>query len=149
MSSDPTLIECYERDITFLKQNMLPLENSGKQVEKLDYEGSKDMKLTDDNIQSLAGALMDNDKFCGKVNLEWNGLSDLAILSISEVLRKPGFQNIEKLCLEGNTALTHKSGEYIGQALLDNCDNTKLKELDFEGICLGERGLLRIIDAAN
>lgn len=65
------------------------------------------------------------------------------------MLRKPSFQNINKLSLEGNPALTCKAGEYIGQALIDNFENCKLRELDFEGIDLGHRGLIRIIDAAN
>jgi hypothetical protein len=33
--------------------------------------------------------------------------------------------------------------------LLDNEGNSKLEKLDFDDVCLGERGLLRIIDAAN
>jgi hypothetical protein len=32
---------------------------------------------------------------------------------------------------------------------LDNPDHCKLKKLEFEGVNLGDRGLLRIIDAAN
>ncbi len=33
--------------------------------------------------------------------------------------------------------------------MLDNEGNSKLEKLDFDDVCLGERGLLRIIDAAN
>lgn len=128
---------------------MLPLEASGKKVEKLSYKGADDFKLADAQVQELAKALLVNDKFCGPLKLDKNGLSDLAILAVSEVLRKPGFQNITLLSLEKNHDLTCKSGEYIGQALIDNCENSKLKELKLEGIDLECRGLVRIIDAAN
>lgn len=46
-------------------------------------------------------------------------------------------------------ALTCKAGEYVGQALIDNCDNSILRELDFSDINLDTRGLIRVIDAAN
>jgi len=128
---------------------MLPLFNSGEVVEKLDYKGGKEERLGDADVQQLAKALCKNNKFFGKLKLDDNGISDLAILAISEVLRKPNFQNIKELSLEGNPALTCKAGEYIGQAMIDNCQNMRLKELDFEGIDLGQRGLVRIIDAAN
>lgn len=90
-----------------------------------------------------------NDKFEGPLELEGNNLTDLAVLAISEVLRKPNHCNITKLDLSDNSRFTHKAGEYIGQALLDNEGNSKLEKLEFSGVCLGERGLLRIIDAAN
>jgi hypothetical protein len=128
---------------------MLPLFNSGKPVEKLNYKGSKEEHLSDEDVQKLSKALCANNKFFGKLKLDKNGISDLAILAVSEVLRKPDFQNIKELSLEGNPDLTCKAGEYIGQALIDNCANCKLKELDFDGIDLGQRGLVRIIDAAN
>jgi len=128
---------------------MLPLFNSGEVVEKLDYKGGKEERLSDADVQQLAKALLKNNKFYGKLKLDENRISDLAILAISEVLRKPNFQNIKELSLEGNPDLTCKAGEYIGQAMIDNCQNMKLKELDFEGIDLGQRGLCRIIDAAN
>lgn len=76
-------------------------------------------------------------------------MSDLAILHISEVLRKPDFQNVTRLTLAKNPALTCKAGEYVGQALIDNCERSKLKVLNFNGIDLGHRGLCRVIDAAN
>ena len=38
-TEEPTLHTCFERDITYLQQNMHPLEVSGKKVERLDYEG--------------------------------------------------------------------------------------------------------------
>lgn len=46
-------------------------------------------------------------------------------------------------------AFTNKAGEYVGQALLDNCGNSKLEKLEFKGVDLGQTGLVRIIDAAN
>lgn len=146
--SNESLIARFEHDLVFLQQNMVPLEQSGKVIEELDYEG-KTEKLSDAQVESLARALISNDKFCGKVNLDCNGLSDLAVLAISEVLRKPRHSNITKLCLAKNPAFTHKAGEYVGQALLDNFENSKLELLDFRGVCLAERGLLRVIDAAN
>jgi len=78
---------------------MLPLEASGKKVEKLSYKGDDNFKITDAQVQELAKALLLNDKFCGPLKLDKNGLSDLAILAVSEVLRKPGFQNITLLSL--------------------------------------------------
>jgi len=147
--SDSCLLENFKRDVLFLEQDMLPLFNSGKPVEKLNYKGNKEESLTDADVQQLAKALCKNNKFFGKLKLDKNGISDLAILAISEVLRKPNFQNIKELSLEGNPALTCKAGEYIGQAMIDNCNQMKLKELNFEGIDLGQRGLVRIIDAAN
>lgn len=53
------------------------------------------------------------------------------------------------MSLKGNPGLTCKAGEYIGQALIDNFEHSKLRELDFEGIDLGKNGLVRVIDAAN
>jgi hypothetical protein len=76
-------------------------------------------------------------------------LSDLAVLAIAEVLRKPNHSNIVRLNLSNNPAFTLKAGEYIGQALLDNVGNAKIERLEFSGINLDLRGLLRIIDAAN
>lgn len=128
---------------------MHPLENSGAQVLELAYTGGDDAKITDQHVHALAAALLDNNKFKGTLRLDHNGISDQAILAVADVLRKPDHQNITKLVLEGNPALTHKAGEYIGQALIDNHENSQLRELDLHGICLGEVGLCRIIDAAN
>lgn len=128
---------------------MHPLENSGKQIDELAYSATEDQKLTDQHVQALAQALLDNHKFKGTLRLDGNGISDLAILAVADVLRKPGHQNITKLVLEGNPALTCKAGEYIGQALIDNHENSALRELDFNGISLGQVGLCRVIDAAN
>lgn len=146
---DRELLHHFERDLTFLSQNMVPLQPSGKKIEKLSYEGGKEQQLTDEHVQRLAEALLKNDKFSGPLKLGKNGLSDFAMLALSEVLKKSSFQNITKLSLEDNNKLTCKTGEYIGQALIDNCENMKLKELKFDGINLECRGLVRIIDAAN
>lgn len=89
-----------------------------------------------------------NNKFVGPLILEENDLTDLSALAISKALRKREGDNINKLNLSKNTALTHKTGEYIGQALIDN-PTTKLEKLNFEGVNLGDTGLLRIIEAAN
>ena len=144
-----TLHADFNRDINFLRNNMQPLEQSGKKIEKLDYEGNAQECLSDAMVQELAKALLCNDKFCGSVKLDKNGLTDLAVLAIADVLRKPEHQNITKLSLEGNEALTCKAGEYVGQALIDNYDKSILRELDFSDIDLGTRGLIRVIDAAN
>jgi hypothetical protein len=80
--------------------------------------------------------------------LEQNNLNDLAMLAIAEVLKKPT-ASITKLNISKNPALTCKTGQYIGQALLDNIGNAKLEALDFAEVCLGDSGLVRIIDAAN
>jgi len=59
----------------------------------LKYEGdsSDDEQLDDRHVEDLACALMKNDKFQGPVELDKNKLSDLAVLAISDVLRKPDF----------------------------------------------------------
>lgn len=48
------------------------------------------------------------------MNLQNNNLSDLAVLAIAEVLRKPKNSNIVRLNLSNNPAFTLKAGEYIG-----------------------------------
>ena len=45
--SDTKLIDNFERDVLFLRQNMHPLENSGKQIEELAYTGGDDSKIND------------------------------------------------------------------------------------------------------
>ena len=57
---------------------------------------------------------MVNNKFVGPLILEENDLTDLSALAISKALRKREGDNINKLNLSKNTALTHKTGEYIG-----------------------------------
>jgi len=41
-------------------------------------------------------------------------LSDIAVLAIADVLRKPSNSNILRLNLSNNPAFTLKAGEYIG-----------------------------------
>jgi phosphoribosylformylglycinamidine (FGAM) synthase PurS component len=55
-----------------------------------------------------------NQKFVGPLILEQNDLTDLSALAISKALHKREGDNISKLNLSKNTALTHKTGEYIG-----------------------------------
>ena len=47
-----------------------------------------------------------------------------------------------------NYRLSEKSGIYLGDALIENTDHP-INKLSFKGVCLGEDGLLRIIEAAN
>lgn len=118
-------------------------------METLKYNGKDQKCLTDAHVERLAQALLSNDKYEGPVEIESNNLSDLAVLALAEVLRKPKNGNITKLNVSHNPAFTHKAGEYIGQALLDNVGNCKLERLELTGVCLAEQGLLRVIDAAN
>jgi len=55
-----------------------------------------------------------NNKFVGPLSFEENDLTDLSALAISKALRKRDGDNISKLNLSKNGALTHKAGEYIG-----------------------------------
>ena len=60
-------------------------------------------------------------------------------------------QHITKLCLAQKPEkckYTHKTGEYIGEAILHNLE-CGLVKLDFKGIYLGETGLRRVLEAAN
>jgi Leucine-rich repeat (LRR) protein len=54
------------------------------------------------------------------LNLKENDLTDISTLAISHVLRKRGTTNITSLDLSKNAKLSYKTGEYIGQALIDN-----------------------------
>ena len=67
------------RDITFLEQNLVPMEPSGLKIEKLDYEGDSDdgEKLNDEDVRNLTDALLRNDTFQGPLDLSKNNLSDL------------------------------------------------------------------------
>ena len=75
-------------------------------------------------------------------------MTDISSLAISNVLRRRGANNITSLNLSNNLKLTHKTGEYIGQSLIDNA-SSKIERLNFAQINLGETGLLRIIEASN
>ena len=96
----------------------------------------------------MAESLLLNDKFSGPLNLEENALTDISALAISKVLRKRDTTNITRLNLSKNKRLSHKAGEYIGQALIDN-PSCKIERINFEDVHLGETGLLRIIEASN
>jgi len=70
----------FERDVLFLAEGEIPLENSGRQVPNLEYKGEENEKLSDDDITRLSCALQNNDKFVGELRLDKNNLSDLAAL---------------------------------------------------------------------
>lgn len=71
---------------------MIPLEESGKPVSKLDYELKKDheeeegMKLTCENICELADAIQANTVFKGDLDLEHQPLTDIACMHIGRIL---------------------------------------------------------------
>lgn len=49
-----------QRDISYLEQNMVPMESSGLRIEKLDYEADSDEeaeRMTDDDVLTLSEAL--------------------------------------------------------------------------------------------
>ena len=76
-------------------------------------------------------------------------LTDISGLHIGRILSRG--KNITKLCLAQETAsckYTHKTGEYVGEAILKNPE-CGLVKLDFKGIYLGETGLQRVIEATN
>lgn len=75
-------------------------------------------------------------------------MTDISALAISNVVRRRGANNITSLNLSKNFKLTHKTGEYIGQALIENA-SSKISSLNFAHVNLGEAGLLRIIEASN
>ena len=133
---------------------MAPVEESGKEVDKLDYEVKSDCEdecelLTCPDICKLADAIQNNSKFVGPLNLDGQSLTDISGLHIGRILKSGS--NITKLCLAQNPEkckFTHKTGEYVGEAILTNPD-CGLVKLDFSGIYLGETGLQRVIEAAN
>jgi hypothetical protein len=55
----------FERDILFLHEGEIPLENSGRQVPNLEYKGEEHEKLNDADVGRLAEALCSNEKFVG------------------------------------------------------------------------------------
>ena len=142
-----TLFERFERDLLYLAQNQVPLEAGGEPLDKLKYESKKGQQLTDPHVERLCKALARNSVFCGPLDLEDNDLTDLSALYLAEVLRKPQ-ANITKLNLSDCKAFSSKAGEYICQALLDT-PSARLEKLEFKGVHLESRGLLRAIDAAN
>ena len=142
-----SLIGRFMRDLPFLRQGMIPQEESGATVESLDYTGEEHEKLSDDDVRDLAEALLVNNKFSGDLNLNANELTDLAALHLAPIFEKQEGYNVTKLQLAGNN-FTSKAGEYIGQALASNPDYP-IKKLCFTGICLESIGLTRIVEAVN
>ena len=136
----------------FLQQGLVPIENSGKEVSALEYKVDSDCEDEDylhcDDISRLADALKGNTKFNGPLNLENQRLTDISGMYIGRILAQG--DNISKLCFahKGDNKITHKSGEYIGQGLLDN-PTSKIHKLDLQGLNLGETGLQRVLEAVN
>ena len=76
------------RDIPYLKQGLVPQEESGATVESLDYVGDEHEKLTDDDVQDLARSLIQNNAFAGDLMLTGNNLSDLTALHLASLFEK-------------------------------------------------------------
>ena len=83
-----SLIGRFMRDLPFLRQGIIPQEESGAAVQKLDYVGEEHEKLTDDDVRDLAEALCQNDTFKGELKLNGNNLTDLAALHLMPVFEK-------------------------------------------------------------
>ena len=141
------MIGRFMRDLPYLDECTVPLEEGGLEVTKLDYTGEEHEKLTESDVRDLAEALLDNDEFMGELQIDSNDLSDLAALYLAPIFEKEIGQNITKLKLDGNN-FTSKAGEYIGGALAGN-PSYPLKKISFGGICLESIGLVRVIEAAN
>lgn len=67
---------------------------------------------------------------------------------LKNALRRPGSKNITKINLSKNKDLSEKAGIFLGDALIENPDHP-VKKINFKDVCLGENGLMRIIEAAN
>lgn len=143
----PSLIGRFMRDIPYLRQGLVPQEESGAAVESLEYLGEEHEKLTDDDVQDLARALCQNDTYNGDLLLTGNNLTDLTALHLASLFEKQNGHNITKLVLDDN-CFTSKAGEYIGEALAAN-PTYPIKKLSFKGISLESIGLTRIIEACN
>jgi len=137
----------FERDVLFLGKGEIPLENSGREVPHLDYSGEEHEKLSDRDVCRLSEALCANNKFVGSLELQGNGLTDLAALHLAKAIEQAGSRNITKLDLSDNK-FTSKAGVYIGSALIKNPEYP-MYNLTFENVYLGEDGLVRIIEAVN
>ena len=46
----PSLVGRFMRDLPFLRQGLVPQEESGLEVESLDYIGEEHEKLSDDDV---------------------------------------------------------------------------------------------------
>ena len=142
-----SLIGRFMRDLPFLREGLIPQEESGAEVSMLDYTGEEHEKLSDDDVDQLAQALCANNKFEGELKLNSNDLSDLAALHLSKVFEKQDGKNITKLKLDGN-CFTSRAGEYIGAAIVNN-SSYPLTSISFTGISLESIGLTRMIEAVN
>ena len=142
-----SLIGRFMRDLPFLREGMIPQEESGAEVTMLDYTGEEHEKLTDDDINELSQALCCNNKFQGELKLNSNDLSDLAALHLSKVFEKQDGNNVTKLKLDGN-CFTSRAGEYLGHAIGNNA-SYPIVSITFTGICLEDIGLTRMIEAVN
>lgn len=143
----PSLIGRFMRDLPFIRQGIVPQEESGAEVKSLDYIGEEHEKLSDDDVQDLARALVQNNAFQGELLLSNNDLTDLTALHLASLFEKQNGQNITKLILDGNN-FTTKAGEYIGEVLANNSDYP-IHRLSFGGISLETIGLTRIAEACN
>lgn len=154
----------FQRDITFLEQNLIPQTNSGnhipswcilkylgKEIKKLDYKGEEHEQLSDADIQQLCNSLKNPDcKFKGPLNLKDNSqLTDLSALYIAEVLQRTETSKayISQLNIS-NTKMQEKAGLFIGEALLAN-PRYPIDRIKFKNVKLEESGLYRIIEATN
>ena len=143
----PSLIGRFMRDLPFIRQGLVPQEESGAEVKSLDYVGEEHEKLSDDDVQDLARALVQNNAFQGELLLSNNDLTDLTALHLASLFEKQNGHNITKLILDGNN-FTTKAGEYIGEVLANNSDYP-IHRLSFSGISLESIGLTRIVEACN
>ena len=129
-----SLIGRFQRDVPFLRQGLVPKEESGQEVTKLQYAGEGAEKLTDQDVADLADALENNFAFHGNLDLSGNDLSDQAALALAKIFEKRNASNITQLNLADNN-FGSKAGEFIGEALSANPDY-KLFKLSFDNICL-------------
>jgi len=142
------LIGIFERDIVYLKQNLIPLTSSGVEIKALDYQPTEFEHLSDKDVQVLCEALVSNLKFRGPLNLSSHGLSNLSALYLSKVFAKQcGENNISELNLNWNQ-LTSKAGQFIGEALYSNPEYNVTK-ITFENTVLEEEGLMRMMEATS
>lgn len=75
-------------------------------------------------------------------------MSDLSALYLKDALGRPGAVNITKLNMSKNADLKSKTGIFIGDALINNCEHP-IEKLNFKNVYLEDDGLLRILEACN
>lgn len=113
----------------------------------LEYKGEENEKLNDDDVAKLSEALIKNEKFVGPLDLSGNALTDLSALALAKTLEKKGGRNLTKLDLSDN-AFSQLAGIYIGSALINNPEYP-LYKLTFKNVCLGDMGLVRVLEGVN